>query len=137
MALIDLTNQNIADTPEPVVMPADSEVKLRVIEAKYREEEGKNNGLPFMMVRFEVVGEPLAKEVSKFFGMPDNRLEPKKNEGNKRAMKHFGEAFGVDFNRPFEDEDLVGLEGWVILGVDNTNEQYGEQNYIKRFVTGA
>lgn len=136
MAIIDLVDQNIADTPDPVVMAADSEVKLRIISAEYNQKAEKNNGNPYLMVRFEVCDQPLAKEISKFFALPCHELDAKKNEAAKRTLKYLGEAFGVDFNRPFEDEDLVGLEGWVILGVEST-EQYGDQNFIKRFVTGA
>lgn len=136
MAIIDLVDQNIAETPEPVVLPADTESKLRIIECTYNQKEDKNNGNPYLMIRFEVVDEPLAKEISKFFGLPCAELEVKKNEAAKRNLKYLGEAFGIDFNQPFDDEELVGMEGWVILGYEST-AQYGEQNYIKKFITGA
>jgi hypothetical protein len=136
MAIIDLVDQNIADTPEPVVLPADSEVKLMIISCEYNCKEDKNNGNPYLMIRFEVCDEPLAKEIGKFIGLPSNNLDAKKNENNKRTLKYLGEAFGVDFTRPFDADELVGLTGWVILGVEHT-EQYGDQNFIKRFVTGA
>ncbi len=136
MAIIDLTEQNIAETPEPTVVPADTEAKLRIIKAEYKHDPEKNNGNPFLMVYFEIDGDPTAKEISKFFGMPCSGLDKKKNNANKRALKYLGEAFGVDFSRPFEEEELVGLEGWCILGLEST-EKYGEQNFIKRFVTGA
>lgn len=136
MAIIDLVDQNIADTPEPVVLPADSEVKLRIIAADYAHKEDKNNGNPYMMIRFEVCDDPLAKEIGKFFALPCANVDAKRNEGNKRSLKYLGEAFGVDFNRPFDSDELVGLEGWAILGVE-TSEQYGDQNYVKRFVTEA
>jgi hypothetical protein len=136
MAIIDLVDQNITDTPDPIVLEADTEAELRVIDCKYNKKPEKNNGNPYLMIRFEVIDEPLAKDISKFFALPCSGVDVKKNEQNKRTLKYFGEAFGIDFNRPFEDEDLVGLEGCCILGYENT-DQYGEQNFIKRFVTGA
>jgi hypothetical protein len=37
-------------------------------------------------------------------------------------------------SRPGEPEDdWPGLEGWAILGMEKT-DQYGEQNFVKKFV---
>lgn len=134
MALIDLVNENIASTPDPVCVAADSECKLRIIEVTYKDSD--KNGNSGLLVRFEITDEPLAKDFIRYFTLPSAAMDEKKRESSKRGLKHFGEAFGIDFQRPFEVEELVGLEGWAILGVE-ANEQFGDQNYIKRFVTGA
>jgi hypothetical protein len=40
----------------------------------------------------------------------------------------------IDYSRPFDwEDDLVGLEGWIILGVKKSDE-YGDQNTVKKYV---
>jgi hypothetical protein len=49
-------------------------------------------------------------------------------------FKQFATAFGLDYSRPFSwEDDLVGLEGWVILGVKKSDE-YGDQNNVSKYV---
>jgi hypothetical protein len=51
-----------------------------------------------------------------------------------RKFKMFAQAFGIDYGKPFDWEELVGLEGWVILGVKKSDE-YGDQNTVKKYMT--
>jgi len=133
MSIIDLTTDNIGDTPEPVVVEGDSEYKLRIVACNM---DTNKNDMPYILPRFEIVDEPLSKEFTRYLALPHKDMTDKKLNSTKLMLKRFFEAFGIDPNSPIDVEDLVGLEGWAILGVENS-EQYGDQNYIKRFVTGA
>ena len=50
------------------------------------------------------------------------------------AFQKFAACFGIDYSRPFSwEDDVVGLEGWVILGIKKDDE-YGDKNIIKKYV---
>ena len=124
---------DVDDVVEPYAMDADSEVELRIVDVR----EGTNkNGGPYLMPRFEVVGEVAAKEFSYYIGLPTDDMTPKARNAAAYKYKAFCEAFGLDASEEQNPEDWIGLEGVAILGLEESAE-YGEQNYIKRFVTGA
>ena len=125
MGFIDV---NLDDAIEPQVLPADTEHELRILEVK---EGVDKNGNPYIMPRFEVPGTVGAKDFTKFFGIPGGNDDPKKRNSKLWALKVFCKTFGIDVNT--DTETWVGATGWAILGVEET-EQYGPQNYIKRFV---
>ena len=130
MAAIKVSTENVL---EPYAMPADSECELRIIDVK----EDKNvNGLPYIMPRFEVNDEIAAKEFGYYIGIPHDSMTEK--QANAAAYKYinFCVAFGIDPAVENEPEDFIGLEGVAILGMEESSE-YGEQNFIKRFVAEA
>lgn len=131
MSIIDLSDQDVMNTPDPIVMDADSEVQLRIIACDHK---NNKDGNPYILPRMEVIDEPLAKEVTKYLGLPHPGMDEKQLMRAKNALKHFFNAFDVP--EKFDPEDLVGMEGWAILGVEESDE-YGESNYVKRFVTGS
>jgi hypothetical protein len=122
-----LSDLDLSDVVEPRVVEADMEYELRITDVR----EGTNkNGGPYIMPRFEIVGEIGAKDVSHYIGLPDSTMDAKKLNNTKYRIKQFLEAFDLD---PQTDtSDWVGAQGWAVLGVQD-NEQYGEQNFIKRF----
>lgn len=125
MAFLDM---NFDDVVEPTVAPADSEYKLRIVDVK----EGTNkNGDAYLMPRFEILEVVGAKDFTKYLGLPSSSMDAKKMNNAKYALKVFLDAFKLEYAS--DPADWVGAEGWAILGVEN-NEQYGDQNFIKKFV---
>lgn len=125
MAFLDM---NFDDVVEPTVAAADAEYKLRILDVK----EGTNkNGEPYLMPRFEVCDVVGAKDFTKYFGLPSSSMDAKKLNSVKYGLKIFMDAFSLEYAS--DPSDWVGAEGWAILGVEE-NEQYGPQNYIKKFV---
>ena len=125
MSFLDI---DVDSAIEPRSVPADVEYELRILEVKHGVDK---NGNPYIMPRFEVVNEVGAKDFTKFFGLPNNSDDAKKKNAKAWAIKALCKAFKLD---PNSDTDTwVGATGWAILGVEE-NEQYGAQNYIKRFV---
>lgn len=125
MAFLDM---NFDDVVEPTVAPADAEYKLRIVDVK----EGTNkNGDAYLMPRFEILEVVGAKDFTKYLGLPTASMDAKKMNNAKYALKVFLDAFKLEYAS--DPADWVGAEGWAILGVEN-NEQYGDQNFIKRFV---
>jgi hypothetical protein len=125
----------IDNTPEPIILPRGTEVKARVIAV--RTGVSDKNGCTWYSPVFDVPAEPCVKEFSGFiWDLIDAKqnLEQKQIEDNFRGFKNFAHAFGLDYSKPFSwEDDIVGLEGWVILGVKKSDE-YGDQNTVSKYV---
>ena len=136
MSLADYSDleKEIADAPEPKVLPRGSEVKARIINV--REGISDKNDAQWYMPVFDVPADPMVVEFNDFFWdlLDRDKLDPKQQARSMRKFKTFAEAFGLDYSRPFSwTDDLIGLEGWVILGVRKSDE-YGDQNTVSKYV---
>ena len=139
MSIVDLSDHDIENAQDPIAMAA-GEYKIRIIECDGTRQNKDDND--YVLPRFEVVGEPLAKDFTHYVplltcdngeGLAD--FDEKRQAKIKAGIKNFCLCFGIDTSR-FDTDELQGLEGWAILGVSE-DEQYGEQNYIKKLVIGA
>ncbi len=127
--------KEIQDAPEPKTLPRGSEVKARIINV--RDGVSDKNGCQWYQPVFDVPSDPLVNEFNDFFwDLADrDKLDPKQAARSMTKFKNFAAAMGLDYGRPFDwTEDLIGLEGWVILGVKKSDE-YGDQNTISKYVT--
>lgn len=136
--LTDYSNmeKEIANAEEPKMLPKGSEVKARIIAVRTGVSE-KNDAKWFTPV-FDVPSEPLAMEFSDFFWdlCDRDKLDAKAFARNLTKFKNFAAAFGLDYSKPFDlEDDLIGLEGWVILGVKKSDE-YGDQNSVSKYMAG-
>ena len=127
MSILDM---NLGDAVEPKVVPADEEYKLRILTVR---SDNDKNDAPYLLPMFEIPDQPLSKGFTKFLRVPHQDLDAKQMNSAKWAMKLFLQCFDMDPSRPLDPEELTGKEGWAILGVEDS-EQYGEQNYVKKFV---
>lgn len=134
MSLSDYSalEQRIANAPEPVVLPKGTEVKARIVNVRTGIDK---NELRYFMPIFDVPDEELVKEFSHYFTdlVDIEKLTIKQGNAALRQFKLFAEAFGIDYSKPFDFEEFISLEGWVIVGVQKTDD-YGEQNTVNRFI---
>ena len=123
MVMLDL---DVGDAQEPTTLEADSEVKLRIVSGKLSQNKD------YLVPRFEIVDEPLAKELTHPVQLPSDEMDAKTLNRVKWNMKEFLDTFGLPtlFNPV---DDLPGAEGWAILG-HREDDTYGEQNTIKKFL---
>jgi hypothetical protein len=138
MGLTDYSNleKEIADAPEPKILPRGSEVKARIISVRSGVSD-KNDARWYQPV-FDVPEDPMVSEFNDFiWDLADrDKIDVKQAARNLNRFKHFAAAFGLDYSRPFSwEDDLIGLEGWVIVGVRKSDE-YGEQNNVSKYVSG-
>lgn len=137
MSLVDYTDmeKEIAGAPEPKILPAGSEVKVRVVSVKTGVSD-KNDAVWYMPV-FDVPDDPMVVEFNDFFWDLDReKLDAKAFQRALYKFKQFATAMGIDFSRPFSwTDDVPGKEGWAILGVKKDDE-YGDKNIIKKYVAG-
>lgn len=128
MSFLDL---NLDDVVELAAVEPDREYKLRIIDVR---EGTDKNGNGYFMPRFEVVDEVGAKDFTYFLGLPNDSMDPKRVNNAKRKIKNFLDAFSLPYDsNPVND--WPGAEGWAILGLEET-DQWGAQNFIKKFVKG-
>jgi len=139
MSLLDLTGMidEIEDAPEPTVADSGTEHKLRIISCRGGEAHSKNSGrdCEYISPVFEVPDAPLVKEFSTFLWIPEKKKLTEKDYA--RALSDFRifiKCFGIDISQAFEYQDhLPGHVGWAILGIKD-NDEYGEQNTIRKFI---
>jgi len=128
----ELENE-IKDAPEPKILPAGTEVKARII--KVNSGVSDKNDCVWHSVVFDVPDDPMVIEFSDFMWELDKtKLDAKSFQRSLFSFKQFTQAFGLDISRPFSwEDDLPGLEGWVILGI-RKSDQYGDSNTVKKYV---
>lgn len=132
MAIVDLSNYDLENAQDPIAVE-EGEYKVRIIECDGVRENSAGN--PYILPRFEIADEPLAKDFTQYMALPTQDMDAKKSERTRATLKKFCKAFDLDFAQ-FDTDELAGMEGWVILG-KSYDDQYGEQNFIKRYVSGA
>ena len=132
MSMLDLAALDLENAPEIKAVPANEEYKLRIIDCKAGRDKNEDD---FLLPRFEVVDHPTSKDFTRYIRLPSDSMDDKKMAKTKSLLRTFFECFDVDLSRKFDPEDfLPGLEGWAILGLEES-EEWGEQNYIKKFIT--
>ena len=134
MSVVEL---NIEGAQEPTVASADKEYKLRIVSCDPAKVD--KNGNDYIMPRFEIPDEPTSKEFIRYIKLatPNNlkELSPKAKNTLKWANTEFFKCFVVNLSKKFKPEDdLPGKTGWAILGIESS-EEYGDQNYVKKFIT--
>lgn len=125
-----------SDAQEPSCVP-DGEYKLRI--TGFRKDVDGNivrtseKGNQYFIVTFDIPEEAMSKGLSKVFSVPTSDMEPKRQNAIKWDIECFKRAFNIveiNFN------NIIGKEGYAILSTSHT-ETYGDQNEIKKFITGA
>jgi len=139
MSLVDYSDleQKIKDAPEPKILPRGSEVRARIIAV--RSGISDKNSCQWYQPVFDVPDDPMVIEFNAFFWDlidAEGKVDGKQVERNMSSFNCFAAAFGIDLSRPFNwDDDLLGLEGWMILGVKKDDE-YGDSNTVKKYIVG-
>jgi hypothetical protein len=132
MPMIDPTDYNLNDSHEPTAAKPGEEYRLVITDVRDGQDK---NGYSYVMPRLEIVGEPYSKDFTHFLHLPSAGMNEKQLNKVKWNLKAFTTCFSIDLSRPQDPkEDWVGQEGFAILGTSD-NEEYGEQNFIKKLVT--
>ena len=139
MSLSDYSDleTEIADAEEPKVLPAGTEVKARIINVLTGISESERfNGCTWYQVLFDVPDNPMVIEFNDFFWDLDRELlDAKSYSRSLYQFQQFAAAFGIDYSKPFSwTDDLVGKEGWMIVGLGKDDPEYGRKNTVKKYV---
>jgi len=128
-SLLDI-GDGIANAPEPKAAPAGEEYKLRILNADQGIDKNQH---PYILPRFDIADQPLSKDFTKFIGLRHDEMDEKEKIRAASNLRIFLECFGLPTSGQLDMQDMVGKTGWAILGIEET-EQYGEQNYVKKFI---
>jgi len=125
-----------SDAQEPTVVDA-GEYKIRITGFR-KDNEGKivresDKGNKYFIVTFDIPSEIYSKGLSKVFSVPTEDMEPKRINAIKYDLDCFKRAFNLD---ELNFSNMIGREGYALLKV-TSSAQYGEQNDIAKFITGA
>jgi len=131
-----LLDIDTSDSQEPTTVEP-GEYKIRITGFR-KDNDGKiirtsDAGNKFFIIVFDIPDEEFSKGLSKMFMVPTPEMEPKRQNAVKWDLECFKRAFGL---AEINFSNMVGKEGYAILGVSHS-EQYGDQNEVKKFVTGA
>ena len=127
MSFLDI---DVKSAVEPKAVSGDAEYQLRIVSIEQRINKAGN---PFIFPRFDIPSEPAAKDFSKYLPLPCDSMTEKQVNNAKWGLKAFFEAFDINTGKKIDLDDCIGRQAWAILGVSE-DEEYGEQNFIKRFI---
>ena len=118
---------------ELTVLPEGTEAELKIIGVKIGTDK---NGNDYIMPKFEVQGQgDTVRDFSRYIKLPGKDMAPKDKASVMKQLILFGKCFGIDFSGPVEEDDMLGLTGWAILGIEK--DQEGEDiNRVSRFSAG-
>ncbi len=121
-----LLDYNYSDVPDLVIVP-EGEYQITIKSAESKQDKNNNPG---MQMRIKVDGVENAKPFTTWVSLPGPNDDKDTKDDKLRGLRRFNEGFGVQM--PIEISNLAGMSTTVILGV-RTSEEYGDQNYIKRY----
>lgn len=131
MPIINFNEYDLDSIPELKILPAGSEVKLRILEVTINTDR---NGDDMIAVRLDVSDEPLVKEIYWRCHMPNSRsMSEKRVIMLRRFLSDFCDAFEIDKSADQDTSDWLGKEGWSILSV-RTDPKYGDSNEVGRWL---
>jgi len=128
MALLDV---DVSSAVEPTIIPAGTEVKLRISGCKFGEDK---NGNAYIMPFFEAPEEETSKEFNHYMPLPREDMSAKDKNKASWEISQLCQAF--DLAMPLDTDDMTGAEGWAIVDVRPAKDGYDESNSIKKFVAG-
>jgi len=92
---------------------------------------------PYIKTRLCIVGNDTAKDISHVMMLPQQSDDFKKRNNRMLAIRNFYDAFGIDYKSgPVNLADTVGSTGWAMLKLESSDD-FGDQNRVRRWVTGA
>jgi hypothetical protein len=139
MSLTDYSDleKEIKDAPPPRILKRGEEVKARIIKVDtgVSEKEGDYEGCTWHRLTFDVPADPTVIAFGDMmWELERDKLPAKGFQQGLYRFQTFANAFNLDYSRPFSwEDDLPGLEGWLIAGT-RKSEEYGEQNTIQKYV---
>lgn len=121
-------------TPELKALEED-EYQVQVTDAEIGTSD--KTGGKYILLRLEVPTEPESKDFTHVLMLPTSDDTEKQVIKRKNRLIEACEAFGYDYSAQggIDVEALIGEKAWAQLGLEKDSE-YGEQNRVRRFVTG-
>lgn len=130
MPIINFGDYKLDDIPELRILPAGSEVKLRILDVKI---EPDKSGDLMMKLRTDISDEPMTKEVYWTCHFPKGTMSEGRIFILKKELGSFCAAYEISTEADNDTADWLGKEGWAILGVES-DAKYGDKNIVNRWL---
>jgi hypothetical protein len=111
------------------------EYQLCLVNAEIKQQKPEKGDGKFIQAQLEIVGDPNSKLIKHIMMLPNASDDDRKKNARLRNIGDFYKAFGIPSVGKVNLASYFGNFGWAILTVEDGNE-YGEQNRVKRFITG-
>lgn len=132
---LDLTQYgNIDDIPAQHAV-AEGEYHLLLVSAEIKDQKPEKGSGRFLQATMEVMDDPNAKLISHVMMLPSEDDNDRKKNNRLRAIGDFLKAFSIPSSGSVNFAQYEGNMGWAVLRVE-TSDDYGDQNKIRRFITG-
>jgi|TARA_B100000700_G_C14293933_1_gene511691 hypothetical protein len=132
MGILDV---NLNDAEELKTLKDGEEVMLRIGRAE--ETPNRNDPSRFnLALTFDVPDDKLVDDIRVWLPIPSASTkedDPKRYVKQVNRFKQFCDCFGIDTGGSIQTEDMLGLEGWVIIAED-TGLNGEPQNSVRRFI---
>ena len=129
MGILDI---NLADVPELTTVPAGTEVEVQI--GSLEQGESKT-GNPMLTCRLTILNEENVGSIFNYLTLPVEDDDENTRNAKLRRLKRFCDSFGIDYASGIDLEAAVGKTSWAVVGEDSS-EEFGNRNTIKRFVAG-
>lgn len=121
---------SLKDVPELQALE-EGEYQVQIASAEIGESD--KTGGQYLMLRCEVPTVAESKDFTHVLMLPAESDSEKQSIKRLSRLKEAMEAFGYDYSKGIETDDLQGLQAWAYLTVEESGE-FGEQNRIRRFI---
>lgn len=111
------------------------EYQLCLVSAEIKNQKPEKGDGKFIQASMEVVGDPNSKLINHVMMLPAASDDDRKKNSRLRNIGDFYKAFNIPVVGKVNLASYLGNFGYAILVVEDRDE-YGEQNRVKRFVTG-
>lgn len=128
--IVDLDFDNVV---EPSVVP-DGQYQLMVVTTPQVKDSKSTEGNKYIEVRFEILGQPTAKEVIHRLSMPKAGDSDKVRNEKSWRIKAMCQALGIVLSGSLDLSELVGRDCWAKLSTES-DPVYGDKNRIDAFIT--
>lgn len=129
MSLIDV---NPGEAKELVAVES-GEYEVSVLGAELKESQNKPGNM-MIELSLRVEGEPLAKPVRDWLQLPNSNDDEGTKNRKLLKLSSFCKCMDYDYSSGIETDDLPGLSGRVILGLESSDE-FGDQNRVRRYLS--
>ena len=125
---------NLDEVPAQHAVP-EGEYQLTLVTCEIKEQKPEKGTGRFIMATLEIVSDPDTKLITHVMMLPAADDNERKRNNRLRNIGDFFKCFGIPSSGPVNLAAFEGNTGWAILGVEDGG-QYGEQNRVKRYITG-
>jgi hypothetical protein len=134
---MSILKTNVDEAVDWVILP-EGEHQIEVTSAVFTTKEESGNS--FILLRFESTEEPYAKPITHPLMLP-NGSDKRQDNSRRLQLRDFGKAFDLDPNEIDYNEETKVCQEWIgqvgsAILTSDSSEEYGEQNKIRRFVSG-